>query len=184
MAIQFLERDLEDIIFNAPQDKLQERGLDIAYDVIKRQVNLGSYGIADMVTFDYFNLETFGEKSLIITVYELKKGNINVQALMQAAKYVKGIQRILERTLNIKNTRIEYKICLVGCELDYSGGFLLLTDLIDCLEMYTYRYDFDGISFEFRNEFINSIENMPDGISDYAKDIFSTLIDQTNGRRK
>lgn len=81
--MKFLEKDLEDIIFNADNESLQSRGLEIR-GFKKRQLNIGNYGIADIVTFERSNYidEEYAEyvggenkthSRPIITVYELKK---------------------------------------------------------------------------------------------------------------
>ena len=53
--MEFSEKDLEDIIFDASQDfetrgDLIDRGLDLPlYGKMYRQVNFGAYGIADLI---------------------------------------------------------------------------------------------------------------------------------------
>lgn len=51
----FLEKTLEDIIFETSNDDLKERGLWICGNK-KRQVKIGNYGIADLITC---NIERF-----------------------------------------------------------------------------------------------------------------------------
>jgi len=48
--MKFLEKDLEEIIFNADMKDLPEKGLHFT-GVIKRQLRIGNYGVADLVTF-------------------------------------------------------------------------------------------------------------------------------------
>ena len=43
----FLEKDLEQIIFETPKEKLQEKGLVIKGKLL-RQIKIGNYGIADL----------------------------------------------------------------------------------------------------------------------------------------
>ena len=47
--MKFLEKDLEDIIFEAPREELAKRGLHIEGKMY-RQLRIGNYGIADLVT--------------------------------------------------------------------------------------------------------------------------------------
>jgi hypothetical protein len=49
--MDFLEKDLEDIIFDSPNEELRKRGLNI-WGKKKRQLNIGNYGRADIITYD------------------------------------------------------------------------------------------------------------------------------------
>ena len=84
--MKFLEKNLEDIIWEASNEKLQERGLNISGKKL-RQLRIGNYGIADLVTFDrdYYHTE-YLHPFLNITVYELKK---NVEPPRQIEQYIK-----------------------------------------------------------------------------------------------
>ena len=48
--MKFLEKDLEQIIFESGRDSLRERGLSISGKLL-RQLRIGNYGIADLVEF-------------------------------------------------------------------------------------------------------------------------------------
>lgn len=69
--MEFLEKDLEDIIWEAYQSEygkyeLFNKGLAISGKMY-RQVNLGDYGILDLMTV------SINPKDVIISIYELKK---------------------------------------------------------------------------------------------------------------
>ena len=70
--MNFLEQDLESIIYKTPNDILRSRGLDIIDGHKKRQVNFKDFGIADLVTINKSENGTF-----VINVFELKKEEIN-----------------------------------------------------------------------------------------------------------
>jgi hypothetical protein len=60
--MNFLEKNLEDIIFETHENKLRDRGLEISGKKL-RQLRIGNYGIADMITYTrikkYFRLKIF-----------------------------------------------------------------------------------------------------------------------------
>ena len=141
--MDFLERDLEDLIFNTDNETLNNRGLYIEGKKY-RQLRIGNYGIADIVTFN----RVPNTNRLLITVYELKKSRIGVDSFMQAVGYVKGITRYLESRTG-KKFEIQTKIILVGKHIEYGTNFTFLEDFISYfkLESYIYNYDIDGLTF-------------------------------------
>jgi len=158
--MDFLEKDLEDVIFNSDRDTLCDRGLRVD-GVLKRQVRIGNYGIADLVTYEKPSYFGFGKGHWkgMITVYELKNKNINIHTLLQAVNYLKGIQSFLE--LRGIKKHYNYRIILIGRSIDVSSSFIYLTDLVSTiyttsfvddptsfiLSYYTYSYDINGILF-------------------------------------
>lgn len=163
--MKFLEKDLEEIIYLSDKEKLSDRGLYIS-GILKRQLKIGNYGIADLVTFERYYVESSKTLPYLhIKVYELKKDKIGISALLQAVRYCKGIKTYLEQ----KHPRLDFSmdIVLVGSEVDLSGSFVFLTDLIQhcdsekiCrngelynIDFYTYKYELDGINFERRYDY-------------------------------
>lgn len=146
----FKEKDLEEIIYNADRNELQKRGLPISGKLI-RQRNILNYGRADLLEVG----RGFALDSLIFTIYELKQEKIGISAFLQAIKYAKGIQQMLDQ--KERNFIYEINIVLIGSELDTSGSFCYLPDLIDraggytggigFIKYYTYSYQIDGIIF-------------------------------------
>lgn len=158
--MEFLERDLEEIIFNANLSDLEERGLRMELQR-KRQFKIGNYGIADIIGLEKPLYHTFFKIHLkgTITIYEFKKDAINISAFLQAIRYLKGVKRYLEKRGLDKN--YNYKIVLIGRTLDLNSSFSYLPDLI-CngynetniddvsdfnLELYTYSYGLEGLNF-------------------------------------
>ena len=151
--MNFLEKDLEQIIWESDNEKLQTKGLEICGKKY-RQLRIGNYGIADLVTVKrrmFHSCLPYIE----ITVYELKKEKVGIGAFLQSLKYCKGIQTYLEE----KRPNIDFclKIVLVSKEVDKSGNFIFLTDLvkkdytyggIQGIDFYSFSYEIDGIIFK------------------------------------
>ena len=117
--MEFLEKDLEEIIFEADRNDLIERGLNIRGKLF-RQLKIGNYGIADLVEVSRFRKDGWHEGSqieprLFITVYELKKDKIGISAFLQALGYLKGIRQYLR----VRKPNIEFilHIVLIGREM-------------------------------------------------------------------
>lgn len=156
--MEFFEKDLKQIIFEADKSELASRGLYLLGGRLFRQLKIGNYGIADLVhvEFEYESICENGEEvgyrktKLIIDVIELKKEKIGISAFLQAVGYVRGIQRWMEE--NKHTIDVEYQISLIGKEVDTSGNFCYLSTL-DWLNvrLFTYKYDFNGI--KFRSEY-------------------------------
>lgn len=148
--MKFLEKDLEQIIFEADNDQLQERGLNISGKKL-RQVTIGNYGVADLITFERDYVEPWRGHSIKVTVYELKKENINISTFLQALGYLRGIQRYLDRGRFVYDT-VNYGIVCIGKTIDTSSAYTYLPEFLISetftLKNYTYDFKIDGISFE------------------------------------
>jgi len=144
--MDFLEKDLEDIIFNTPIEKLGERGLYLATPSIrKRQVYLGNYGICDIIFVQR------REDHLFIQLFELKKGLLNFDAFKQALGYARGIQVYLKS----RKIKSHVQINLIGKELCKNDALTYLPNVVQNVMIYTYNYGFDGIFFN--NEYDYSL---------------------------
>lgn len=151
---KFYEKDLEEIIFNASEEKLEEKGLCGFNGKKFRQLRIGNYGRLDLMTVSRITDPYISY--LDITIYELKEDKIGISAFFQAISYARGIQRYLTKR-GFSNYRI--KIRLIGSEIDKSGSFCYLPDLFcNCnsnedfetvysIEYFVYKYDLDGILF-------------------------------------
>lgn len=157
--MDFLEKDLESIIWESDNEKLLDRGLSGVYgNKLFRQIKIGNYGIADLISVGRSNIFEHENSHLIITVFELKKDKIGISAFLQAIRYCKGIKQYLEKR-GIFNFKLN--ITLIGKETDNQGDFIYLTDLfensnsnmlcfgfIDSIKFYNYKYGIDGLFFE------------------------------------
>jgi hypothetical protein len=165
--MNFLEKDLEQIIYEADKELLAEKGLRVNGKLL-RQVRIGNYGIADLVSIErpYYHTYFKNHCKGTITIYELKKENISVSAFLQAVGYVKGIMRWMEQHPKnieiISTSNYDINIVLIGKSIDKKSEFLYLADLLNTdnlgdnslldsfnlsLEMFIYDYDFNGINF-------------------------------------
>lgn len=168
--MDFLEKDLEEIIFNSfKADRglsLRKRGLDIDGRML-RQFKIGNYGVCDLITLDveyepYYNPELINsddnvlysevlKKKTIITIYELKKDKIGISALLQASRYAKGIKRCMNQLYSRCDVDdFKVKIVLIGRTIDTSGSFCYLPDIFDDLKVYTYSYSLNGLIFKLQ----------------------------------
>lgn len=150
--MSFLEKTLEEIIFNADKNILYERGLYITGKLV-RQLRIGNYGVADLVSFTRLNKYERDQIGMHIDVYELKKDKIGVATFMQAIGYVKGIESYLKQRKYKYD--ISFSINLIGSSIENGSSFSYLTDLIPCnengysfLNVFTYSYEIDGIRFK------------------------------------
>lgn len=155
--MKFLEYDLEEIIYNTENEKLRDRGLGI-FGLKIRQPRIGNYGIADIITIDRSCEDSidYTDPFVNITIYELKKENINLSAFMQAIGYCKGISSYMEKFYPDIYYKLDVK--LIGRKIDTGSSFVYLPELItssvsdfgtlNSISNYTYNYDYDGISFK------------------------------------
>ena len=159
--MKFFEKDLEEIIYLSDKDKLSDRGLHL-YGKLKRQLRIGNYGIADLVEHKRPYYHTYALRCMKgeINVLELKKDKIGVSAFFQSLNYIKGIQAYLEK--HNKEDLYNYRITLIGSEIDTNSSFCYLGDLFSCdieeqyldtdakitIDVFTYHYGLDGIEFK------------------------------------
>lgn len=168
--MEFLEKELEQIIWESSDEQLENAGLCLQGKRF-RQLRIGNYGIADLVTVErrtvwderYFDERKFVplDSYLVITVYELKKDKIGISAFLQAINYIKGIQRYLNKR---GFEDFVFRLKLIGKNIDTSGSFCYLTDFInichphcefsnnrgyiDSTDFYTYKMNINGLIFE------------------------------------
>lgn len=148
--MKFLEKDLEQILWDNLHsiegiNLLEEKGLDCLsgestlYSLKSRQLRIGNYGIADIVTLQRC------EGKIYVTVFELKKDEIESNALVQASRYAKGIKRYLNK--NYKGWYVEVDLVLIGRKLKTSDWVYLFDGFITGVNVYTYDYSINGIEF-------------------------------------
>ena len=158
--MEFLEKDLEDVIFNANKKELQNRGLYISGKLM-RQVKIGNYGICDLLEYyrPQFNPYSKNMEKGLITIYELKQKEINVGTFLQALGYLKGVKNFLSKK-GIEHN-YNYSIVLIGKTIDTNSNFVYLSDFLHYgnnedfinesslnLSLFTYNYFIDGMQFK------------------------------------
>ena len=167
--MKFLENDLEQIIWEANDEQLENAGLEFRGKRF-RQLKIGNYGVADLVTAHreliYAKYLINGnpgvsDNYLVITIYELKKDKVGIGAFLQSIGYAKGISSYF-RKRDFDNFVI--RIVLIGSDIDMSGSFCYLPDLfclpqiyyeqspqkerIDGIDFYSYEITLDGLKFK------------------------------------
>jgi len=160
--MKFLEKDLEQIIYDMLCSKegcyaLCQRGLRMGYSPhfykVKKQMNLGAYGIPDLIAVAKDDAQMYRNEESILELYqtplqiniiELKKEEINVGTLIQAARYVKGVSAYFEKYH--PNLMIEIRMVLIGREIKVTDWVYLL-DVINNVSVFTYDYSWDGLKF-------------------------------------
>lgn len=185
--MNILEKDIEDLVFDSlklnKKDLLIKRGFWSLnkYEIFDRQLDLGSYGRLDMIGIGYnrHHQEIGSKKTLKIGVFELKKAEINLSTYMQAARYCKGLQRLVED--QFPDYFLEFEVILIGTSIDTKAeGFIYLPDLISNLSIYTVKLDLEnGITFKSESGYKLSNEIIPKAKCGLLKNIKSLLLSQT-----
>lgn len=157
--MNFLEKDLEEIIFTASKEELEKRGLYVGGKFL-RQKRIGNYGIADLIEIrePYYHPFIKNICKGEISIYELKQDKIGISAFLQALRYLKGVKRFL--TKRNKDHLFNYNIVLIGKSIDLNSSFCYLSDFTESqfeltqfdspsfvLRNYLYEYKIDGIYF-------------------------------------
>jgi hypothetical protein len=148
--MRFLEKNLEQILYeNLNTFALGERGLEVGFVSKlnrKRQLRIGNYGKADLVTVERKDDHT----GLLFTVYELKINEIDMNSLIQATRYVNGIKSYLEKYKpGLMKLNNDFKIILIGSEVNTDHDWIYLFDVFDIdVEVYLYFYQIDGLQFQ------------------------------------
>ena len=138
MDISIAEKRLEDYIFS------HLNGTKIIYGVepeitpvrngcVLRQLNLGDYGVADIVTID---VESVGAYP-IVTVYELKQGKIDAAALVQVLRYKKGLSHFLE-ILGYRCPGDAVTCVLIGNDICHIADFAVAVSSLSEIDVYSY----------------------------------------------
>jgi len=158
--MKFLEKDLEKIIVESNKKLIRDRGLYMS-GTVYNQVRIGEYGIADVITIErpiIINGDVV--QNGCITVFELKQDKIGISAFLQALGYLKGIVRYAECVKGNDLNNFDFKITLIGKEVDKNSTFIYLPDFMAevdydhrycdhmlTLDCYEYLYELEGIRF-------------------------------------
>lgn len=179
----FSEKELEDFLYYYLEDSnpnaiddLQSRGMFVDATesmIFIRQLDLQPYGIADIVGHDIYCVD--GTLFANIFIFELKKDKIDYLALGQGYRYLRAFDVQIEekaRELGVEIVK-NYKVFLVGTEIDTSSDFCFLPNLIDELQCYTTNFiPSSGIWFKEEKNYIRGKEGQ---ISNYMHDIMNDI---------
>lgn len=149
--MKFLEKDLEDIIWESDRDMLMDRGLYLHHRK-KRQLRIGNYGIADIVAFAGIPEDQYTRGILDVQIVELKKGVVDAKTVGQALRYAVGIKKYVTGFRRKFDLCLRTNIICIGDKIDDDDLFYLSEfnhhfDVDINFEFYTYRYGWDGIEF-------------------------------------
>lgn len=142
------ESELEDFLFHEmfnPATLFKNTGLDLwSYDCHFRQVNLGPYGVADLIALEYVHdVDCLGKEQNRINVHliELKSGSILPEAYLQTIRYAAGIRHFFSDFVNTSRTEIYIDVRLIGCDFRINAiDFQPLPGLINVVTGYWYDY--------------------------------------------
>lgn len=150
--MNILEKEIEDIVFETSNETLSSIGLDLLPNKM-RQVNLGSYGISDIICWGIVWKKYPYNRDIHIQIVELKKDLVDVNTMMQSARYEKGIKLFINQ-FNLVDTEIHIEHILIGKKVQTNGDFMYLLDSNDKYSVFTYSIDVEkGIVFTQRNNF-------------------------------
>lgn len=149
--MNILEQELEELVWSAMTTnvmQLYDRGLYCCdkYDTYVRQFDLCEYGRADIVGFRAMKSH-YGERSILVKIFELKKEKVGLSTLMQAVRYAKGIQEKFDH--EGKKYNLEFQYILIGKTAELDGDFIYMADVFENVDIYTIGIDLvDGVRFK------------------------------------
>lgn len=154
--MKIMEFDLEEAIFNASPEQLEEKGLYFNPYIKKRQLRIGNYGVADIVGISRpVVIKGNCIYPIMIEVIELKKDSLSISAFLQAIRYAKGITRFLEKNKNWEiSFQFNINITLIGKEISLESDMVYLPDLLYkdvnsvSVNMFTYTHNINGFEFK------------------------------------
>ena len=149
---EFLEKSLEDLIYESAgksytREKLEKHGLKID-GKLYRQLDLGKYGRLDLVSVYIEGKGEDGKRTINIDVYELKKEQLTVDALLQAARYLSCIRSLFSDDDVNEKFSFVWKITLIGSSIDKQSDFCRLLSFLGAnIRVLTYQIRLDGVFF-------------------------------------
>lgn len=139
----FLEKTLEDIIMSN-LDKMPSKGLDVFYKNTVNQIPFDTK-IADIFTWEEI------DDVLHCRIIELKKDCVDEAALWQIFNYkIDLFLFIFKKIPYIKDIKID--LILIGSS--FNENIELISSYLG-LNLYTYKFDIDGIVFQKYNHWFN-----------------------------
>lgn len=140
MNIEISEKQLEDLIMSADAKTLRSIGLNERLGLMIRQFDLGNYGIADIVS-----IVIDSRREILVTIFELKKCQLDLNTIVQCARYIKGAKEYIDTHYNTNRTVVRFKMVLIGLQVAHDLKFIC--DCFDNLSVYQYNYSIKGVKF-------------------------------------
>lgn len=180
--MNFLEKNLEDILFDCLGcDDIHKqkivKGIDHYHKYIRQQ-RLGFYGIPDIIGLSIYTKKEKGVRwfEVRIGVYELKKEEINIDTIIQASKYSRGLKYIIIKALFTRfpkltweDVKVVNRMYLIGDYID--SNIYNLLEFSDSIDVYTYNYNYDGLKLNKFTQYLPVFSNVIDVDDDMISDI-------------
>jgi hypothetical protein len=146
LDFEISEKKLEEMIYNqligeTDIEELPFGGIAYEYSAIHRQLDLGHFGIADIVAFSKYVFD----QRYTIDVFELKKGKLNWDSLAQVIKYANGLRIYVGKYCAIKPYRIN--MYLIGGSVLSDNSFEFITKNFPNINIITYELSENGVSY-------------------------------------
>ena len=156
------EKELEDYLYayNQGSESHPLRSYKEGYGIIFKQLKIEGYGVIDLLLVEIIRAQP--TPIIAVTIVELKKDKIDLNALGQISRYKIAIERFFKELRNLRNVEyfenLEIKGLLIGSE--YADGDICYTvDAIDWLECQHYDLDMaSGITFNTSKGWFNNKE--------------------------
>lgn len=150
MSEKFIEGSLMQSLVTKEGRKVAiEKGLNfISIDsIIKNQVDLCPYGVADMVQIEFFKSKSHGGV-LIFHVIELKATELKVAHIAQLSRYIRGLESHLSKHEDFKGFKIGVQGVLLTLDnRNNRGDEVFLIDKVNNIDWYEYTFDIRGFNF-------------------------------------
>lgn len=150
-------------------------------DVLLRQFCIAGYGVADLVQVSIVPA-FYGRKNipkLNITIMELRKDEVKLDAVGQICRYRTGISRALDKMRNRNgNILFTYEIegILVGKEYE-SGDVCYVVDNSSWLSMFSFDISLsDGITFSYEEGWYSTKEKDSVDINEKIFKTFTSML--------
>ena len=184
--IKITEKELEDFIFAEQENPIEVYGKPF------RQVNITGYGLIDLLYIDISEIDLDRNNKIRpyikITIVELKKDKIDLNALGQICRYKTAIERYLRENNQFdQHGYITIEGVLVGNGYA-SGDICYAVDQMEWLHCWHYKIDLKkGISLDPSHGWLNSGEDFK-GLarlkSEITKEYLSAYKEGTRRYRK
>jgi len=152
MPILESEKELEDYLYSFKDKDHGPDYLEYLCDenLIFRQVQLGNAGIADLVCVILRGDPSDGIEIKVVII-EIKKGQINLQALAQVSRYKVAMHNFID-SLKLKK-EVNVSCALVGSGYGDDGAWAIVENC-DWVQTIVYNITFDGMSLDEHDGFV------------------------------